>query len=79
VDWSAPRPASCFCSDIFSTSGALQNTARCSGGSLVLAAHVALVFALVAQYAAQAEQSGLLGSLGMALSVVGTTLVSGVV
>jgi hypothetical protein len=49
------------------------------GGTLVLAAHVALVFALVAQYAAQAEQSGLLGSLGMVLSVVGTTLVSGVV
>ncbi len=49
------------------------------GGSLVLAAHVALVFALVALYAAQAEQSGLLGSLGMVLGVVGTTLVSGVV
>ena len=49
------------------------------GGSLVLAAHVALVFALVALYAAQAEQSGLLGSLGMVLGVIGTTLVSGVV
>ncbi len=49
------------------------------GSSSVLTAHVALVFALVALYAAQAEQSGLLGSLGMMLSVVGTTLVSGVV
>jgi hypothetical protein len=49
------------------------------GGILVLAAHVALVFALVALYAAQAERSGLLGSLGMVLGVVGTTLVSGVV
>ncbi len=49
------------------------------GGALVLTAHVVLVFALVALYAAQAEQSGLLGSLGMVLSVVGTTLVSGVV
>jgi hypothetical protein len=49
------------------------------GGALVLTAHVVLVFALVALYAAQAEQSGLLGSLGMVLSVVGTTLGSGVV
>ncbi len=49
------------------------------GGSLVLTAHVVLVFALVALYAAQAEESGLLGILGMVLSVVGTTLVSGVI
>jgi hypothetical protein len=49
------------------------------GGALVLTAHVVLVFALVALYAAQAEQSGLLGSLGMVLGVAGTTLVSGVV
>jgi hypothetical protein len=49
------------------------------GGTLVLTAHVVLVFALVALYTVQAEQSGLLGSLGMMLSVVGTTLVSGVV
>ena len=49
------------------------------GGTLVLAAHVVLVFALVALYAAQIEQSGLLGNLGMVLGVVGTTLVSGVV
>lgn len=71
------RPASCFCSAIFSTSGAIRNTVL--GGTLVLTAHVVLVFALVALYAAQAEQSGLLGSLGMVLGVVGTTLVSGVV
>jgi hypothetical protein len=49
------------------------------GASSVLAAHVLLVFALVALYAAQAERSGLLGSLGMVLSVLGTTLVCGVV
>lgn len=47
------------------------------GGTLVLTAHVVLVFALVALYAAQ--RGGLLGGLGMVLSVVGTTLVSGVV
>lgn len=49
------------------------------GGSLVLMAHVTLVFAFVALYAAQTGQSGLLGNLEMGLSVVGTTLVSGVV
>src|SRR5918995_183484 len=49
------------------------------GGTLVLTAHVVLAFAIVALYAAQAEQSGLLGSVGMVLGVVGTTLVSGVV
>jgi hypothetical protein len=48
------------------------------GASSVLIAHVVLVFALVALYAAQAESSGFLGSLGMVLSVIGTTLVSGV-
>ena len=50
------------------------------GACLVLTAHVVLVFALVALYAAQAERSGLLGSLlGMVLSVVGTTLASAVI
>ena len=49
------------------------------GKCLVLAAHVVLDFALVALYAAQADRSGLLGSLGMVLGVAGTTLVSGVV
>ena len=50
------------------------------GASLVLAAHLALVFALVALHAAQAERSGLPGSLlGRVLSVSGTTLVCGVV
>jgi hypothetical protein len=49
-------------------------------GSLsVLTAHVLLVFALVALYAAQPEQSGLLGGLGMVMSVTGTTLASGVI
>jgi hypothetical protein len=49
------------------------------GGTLVLTAHVVLVFGLVALWAVQAKQSGLLGSLGTVFSVVGTTLVSGVV
>jgi hypothetical protein len=49
------------------------------GSSSVLTAHIILVFALVALYAAQAERSGLLGGLGMILSVIGTTLASGVV
>ena len=49
-------------------------------GSLsVLTAHVLLVFVLVVLYMAQAQQSGLLGTSGMVLSVVGTTLVSGVI
>jgi hypothetical protein len=52
---------------------------RVLGEILVLTAHLSLVFALVALYAAQAEQSGLLGALGMILSVVGTTIVCGVV
>ncbi len=49
------------------------------GKGLILAAHVALVFALVALWAAQAERSGLPGIFGMVLGVAGTTLVSGVV
>jgi hypothetical protein len=52
---------------------------RVLGEILVLTAHLSLVFALVALYAAQAEQSGLLGALGMILSVVGTIIVCGVV
>ena len=47
------------------------------GSSALLAAHVVLVFALVALYAAQAERAGVLGALGMVLSVAGTTLASG--
>ena len=49
------------------------------GANSVLTAHVLLVFALVALYAAQAERSGVPGILGMVLGVAGTTLVSGVV
>ena len=49
------------------------------GSSAVLTALVILVFALVAIYATQAERSGLLGILGMILSVIGTTLASGVI
>ena len=49
------------------------------GSTSVLAAHLLLVFALVALYAAQAQQSGLLGGVGMVLSVIGTTLASEVI
>lgn len=49
------------------------------GGSSVLAAHLLLVFGLVAIYAVQAEHSDSIGLLGMLLGVMGTTLVSGVV
>ncbi len=49
------------------------------GTSLVFIAHVILVFALVAIYSAQSERSGPLGSWGMVLSVLGTTLASAVV
>jgi hypothetical protein len=52
---------------------------KVAGETLVLTAHVLLVFALVALWAAQAEQGGLLGGLGMVLSVIGTTLASGVI
>ena len=47
------------------------------GSSSVLAAHILLVFALVALYAAQVERSGSPGVFGMVLSVIGTTLASG--
>ena len=49
------------------------------GGTMVLAAHLTLVFSLVALWSAQAERGGPLGSLGMVLGVAGTTLVCGVV
>jgi hypothetical protein len=49
------------------------------GGTLVLAAHLALVFGLVALWAVQAERGGPLGNLGMVLGVAGTALVCGVV
>ncbi|MDQ4129283.1 MAG: hypothetical protein M3151_15275 [Actinomycetota bacterium] len=49
------------------------------GGTLVLTAHLALVFGLVALWSAQAERGGPLGNLGMVLGVAGTTLVCGVV
>lgn len=49
------------------------------GKGLILAAHVALVFAFVALWSVQAERNGLPGSLGMVLGVAGTTPVSGVV
>jgi hypothetical protein len=48
------------------------------GALLVFAAHVTLVFGLVAVYAGQAEASGLVGAGGMVLSVLGTAVVAAV-
>jgi hypothetical protein len=45
------------------------------GGNFLLIAHVLLIFALMALYSAQAGRSGVLGLLGMAMAIVGTTLV----
>jgi hypothetical protein len=50
-----------------------------TGLSMVLAAHLLMVLALVGIYAAQASRMRLVGQLGMILSVLGTALVSGVV
>jgi hypothetical protein len=50
-----------------------------TGLSMVLAAHLLMVLALVGSYAAQASRMRLVGPLGMILSVLGTALVSGVV
>jgi len=44
------------------------------GETLVLSSHALLVFALVSLWAVQAERSGTLGVVRMALSIVGTTL-----
>ena len=54
--------------------GGDQDYGTVLGSDLVLAAHALLVFALVALYAAQAERGGLLNSLAMVPSVLGTTL-----
>jgi hypothetical protein len=49
------------------------------GCSFVLAAHVMLIFALLGIYLVQAQESKIFGLLGMVLSVLGTTFVSGIV
>jgi hypothetical protein len=56
-----------------------SNNGTLAGGSIVLAAHVLVIFGLVGIYLEQASESGILGLLGMILSVLGTTFVSGVV
>jgi hypothetical protein len=45
------------------------------GGNFVLIAHVLLIFAFMALYRGQARRSGVLGVLGMAMGIIGTTLV----
>jgi hypothetical protein len=49
------------------------------GSSLVFAAHVILIFALLGIYFELAQGTKILGLLGMVLSVIGTTIVSGIV
>jgi len=60
-------------------SGASGTGTTVGGLSMVLAAHLLMVLALVGSYAAQASRMRLVGPLGMLLSVLGTALVSGVV
>src|SRR3712207_4168297 len=59
--------------------GASGKGTTVTGLSMVLAAHLLMVLALVGIYAAQASRMRLVGPLGMILSVLGTALVSGVV
>lgn len=59
--------------------GSASDYGTVPGTTLVLVAHVLLVFALVGIAAAQAERAGLLGRVATVLTIVGTTLVSGVV
>lgn len=50
-----------------------------TGSSIVLAAHVILIFALLGIYGVQAQESKVFGLIGMVFSVIGTTIVSGIV
>ena len=59
--------------------GGTQEYGTVFGQNLVLISHVAFVFAFVGLYAAQAEQGGILGQLGMVLGTIGTTLVAAIV
>lgn len=49
------------------------------GKTMVLIAHILAVFALIGIYEALSSKNGLLGTLGMILSVVGTIIVSAIV
>lgn len=50
-----------------------------TGSSIVLAAHLLLIFALVGIFLNHAQDSGILGLIAMLLSVLGTAVVSAVV
>ena len=43
---------------------------------LILVSHIAIIFAIMALYAAQAHRVGILGQLGAVLGVIGTTLIA---
>lgn len=56
-----------------------SNEGTILGSSIVLAAHVILIFALFAIYVFQAAESKSIGLIGLVLSVLGTSFVSGIV
>jgi hypothetical protein len=45
------------------------------GGNLIHIAHLLLIFALISLYSAQARRSGVLGLLGTAMGIIGTSLI----
>jgi hypothetical protein len=55
------------------------NEGTLTGGSIVLGAHVLVIFGLIGIYIEQANETKIFGMLGMILSVLGTTFVSGIV
>jgi hypothetical protein len=56
-----------------------SNEGTILGSSIVLAAHLIVIFALFAIYIEQATESKSLGLIGLVLSVLGTSFVSGIV
>ena len=79
--WQGGGPASVMASILLAT-GQITNLLRGDpqfdtvlGGNLILIAHVLLIFALITLYGAQARRSGVLGLLGTAVGVLGTTLI----
>jgi hypothetical protein len=79
--WRGGGPASVMAGILLAT-GQITNLFRGDpqfdtvlGGNLILIAHVLLIFAFIALYGAQAGRSGVLGLLGTAMGVLGTTLI----
>jgi hypothetical protein len=55
------------------------NEGTLTGDSIVLAAHVLIVFGIIGIYVEQSNEMKMLGMIGMILSVLGTIFVSGIV